>query len=195
MNPEFYDHEYFEGAGKSNYQRYDAQSSPFDLHAETVIRVMDFYSLSGRVLDVGCAKGYLVHALRQRGIEAFGVDWSEYAIASAHEMVRPFLKRASAQQLPYGDRQFALAVSFDVLEHLDETHARLALIQCARVSHAQFHQANTGRLAEWRFDSDASHRLKYSLARWQAICAELGLGRTIICEPDRRLPFLDEVGI
>ena len=32
-------------------------------------------------LDVGCAMGFLVEALRRRGVDAFGIDVSEYAIA------------------------------------------------------------------------------------------------------------------
>jgi SAM-dependent methyltransferase len=191
MRADFYDQDYFDGPGKSNYELYTAESSPFGLQADLIIRLMGSCGLSGRMLDVGCAKGFLVDALRQRGVEAFGVDWSEYAIASADPNVRPYLERASALELSYGDRHFDLAVSFDVLEHLDRPRARQALVECARVSRWQLHQANTGRLAEWRFDSDASHCLKYSLEQWQAICAELNLSRTVICEPDRRLPLLD----
>ncbi len=33
-----------------------------------------------KVLDVGCAKGFLVEAVRPRGVEAFGNDISEYAM-------------------------------------------------------------------------------------------------------------------
>ena len=32
-------------------------------------------------LDVGCAYGYLVEALRDLGVDAYGVDVSEYAIS------------------------------------------------------------------------------------------------------------------
>src|SRR6185295_9899009 len=32
------------------------------------------------VLDAGCAMGMVVEALRDRGVEAYGVDISEYAI-------------------------------------------------------------------------------------------------------------------
>ena len=39
------------------------------------------------VLDAGCAMGFLVEALRERGVEAWGVDISEYAISKVHESV------------------------------------------------------------------------------------------------------------
>jgi len=42
-------------------------------------------------LDAGCAMGFLVEALRERGVEAYGVDISEYAISQVHPSVKPYL--------------------------------------------------------------------------------------------------------
>ena len=42
------------------------------------------------VLDAGCAMGFLVEALRDRGVDAVGVDVSEYAISQ----VRPDMRSA-----------------------------------------------------------------------------------------------------
>src|ERR1700676_1129459 len=36
------------------------------------------------VLDAGCAMGFLVEELRKRGVEACGIDISEYAIRRVH---------------------------------------------------------------------------------------------------------------
>ena len=36
------------------------------------------------VLDAGCAWGFLVEAFRNRGVEASGVDISEYAFQNIH---------------------------------------------------------------------------------------------------------------
>jgi SAM-dependent methyltransferase len=193
MHADFYDHAYFDGSSKSNYCGYSIDSSPFAAHADAIAALLREYALDGPVLEVGCAKGYLVYVLRQRGIAAYGVDWSPYAIAAADPDVRPYLFQAAAHDLPFPDRHFALAVSFDVLEHMDVRYARRALTETARVSRRQLHQANTGRLEEWRFHGDDSHCTRLPLAEWRAIADGLGLGTTIICEPDRRLPFLDEV--
>jgi SAM-dependent methyltransferase len=154
---------------------------------------MTHHGLSGPVLDIGCAKGYLVYVLRLRGIEAFGVDWSQYALDNAYPDARPYLERASATDLPFPDKHFAVATSFDVLEHLNNGHARLALEESARVSNAQLHQVNTGRLPEWVYEGDDSHCLRYSLGRWRALARTLGLTRAYLCEPDRQLPFLTSV--
>jgi SAM-dependent methyltransferase len=193
MHADFYDHDYFEGAGKSNYCGYAIDSSPFAAHADAIVALIREYDLTGPVLDVGCAKGYLVYVLRQRGIDAYGVDWSRYAIEEADPDVRPYLSAAQAHDLPFVEGHFAVAVSFDVLEHMDLAYARRALAETARVSKMQLHQANTGRLDAWRFDGDDSHCTKLPLEEWQRVAAGLGLTGTFICEPDRRLPFLNEV--
>jgi SAM-dependent methyltransferase len=187
---DFYDHDYFDGAGKSNYQHYSIDSSPFASQADAITELMAHHGLDGPVLDIGCAKGYLVYVLRLRGIEAYGVDWSQYALDNAYPDARPYLERASATKLPFPEKRFAVATTFDVLEHLNDGHARLALQESARVSDWQLHQVNTGRLGEWVYEGDESHCLKYPLRRWRRLARQLGLDRTYVCEPDRQLPFL-----
>ena len=68
------------------------------------------------VLDSGCGPGLLVAALRDRGVEAWGMDISEYAIDHVREDVRPFCRIGSAADEL--DRQYDLIVSVEVLEHL-----------------------------------------------------------------------------
>lgn len=74
------------------------------------------------VLDVGCAYGYLVEALRSLGVEAYGVDISEYAIAQADSKIKPYLSVQSAlDKLPDNfPEKFDLVVTIEVIEHLYE---------------------------------------------------------------------------
>jgi O-antigen biosynthesis protein len=78
-----------------------------------------------RVLDVGCAKGFLVEALRDRGIDAFGFDASEYAIGQVRDDIRPYCWVASATE-PFGEK-YDLVVCIEVLEHLPEDEACRAI--------------------------------------------------------------------
>ena len=190
---DFYDRAYFDGTGKSNYCSYDGDSSPFAEHADAIAAMLREHLLDGPVLDIGCAKGYLVAELRRRGIDAHGVDWSPYALAECDADAHPYLHRAGAHDLPFADGQFVLAVSFDVLEHMGLGYARRALPEIGRVSRWQLHQINTGRLSAWRYDGDASHCTRMPLEHWQALATGLGLHHTLMCEPDRKLPFLSEV--
>lgn len=196
---DFYDREYYDSDGKSNYVTYSTDSSPFDSHCRMIMSVVErTIGTSLRpVLDVGCAKGYLVHALRARGIVAYGLDWSTYAVGESLLGVRHAVVVGSVLELPFRRSSFSACVSFDVLEHLDEPSARLALRELSRVGDMQIHQVNTGRLSEWRFDGDESHCLEMSLEGWQQLALEEGLNEAIIFEPDGQLarPLLLPEGV
>lgn len=130
-NAEYYK-EYDVGCGKVDYSDSEytkgfltqiAQKIADDLHPRTV-------------LDAGCAMGHLVAALRDRGIEAYGVDISEYAISKVREDIRPFCKVGSlTEPLPAGlpDR-YDLVVTVEVLEHLYEDEGRQAIRNICRLT-------------------------------------------------------------
>ena len=74
------------------------------------------------VLDVGCATGYLVAALRDRGVEAYGIDVSEFAIGRVREDIRPFCKVCNVLDSLPSDlpQRYDLLVTIEVAEHLYE---------------------------------------------------------------------------
>jgi SAM-dependent methyltransferase len=86
----------------------------------------------GTVLDAGCAKGFLVSALRERGVEAYGFDVSEVAIAEAPEAARPYVRVGSLTD-PI-DRQYDLVSCIEVIEHLDPADAATAVANLAAAS-------------------------------------------------------------
>jgi hypothetical protein len=77
------------------------------------------------VLDAGCAMGMVVEALRDRGVEAFGVDISEYAIENVRPDVRPYCRVGSILD-PF-PRRYDLIVCIEVLEHLGVRDAERAV--------------------------------------------------------------------
>lgn len=183
----FYDAQYFDGAGKSNYVKYSETTANFAAYADAVQALLARHGFPARgpVLELGCAKGFLVAELRRRGIEAYGVDVSTYALSQAPRDVRPYLYEGTVLSLGAQDGLYALACSFDVLEHLDELHARQALREAARVSRVQLHQVNTGHSPAVAFDGDESHVLKLSLTDWRRLAAEEGCVNTVIVETGR----------
>ena len=66
------------------------------------------YGLTAKssVLDVGCAKGFMIHDMAQliHGITVKGVDISEYAIANAIEGQKANVMVANATSLPFPAR-------------------------------------------------------------------------------------------
>ncbi len=81
------------------------------------------------VLDAGCACGHLVRALREIGIEAYGIDISEYAVGMAAPEIRDYCRAGSlTEPLPPGlPERYDLAVNIEVLEHIPEAGALTAL--------------------------------------------------------------------
>jgi len=77
------------------------------------------------VMDVGCAMGFLVEALRDRGVEAFGIDISEYALQHVREDIRPYVWKASILEPLPG--RYDLIVCIEVLEHLPPAEVEKAI--------------------------------------------------------------------
>lgn len=86
-----------------------------------------------RVLDAGCALGLLVETLRAKGVDAFGIDFSAFAIEHVYEPVKPFCWQASVTD-PLRD-QYDLIVCFEVLEHLTAADAETAIANFCAHSH------------------------------------------------------------
>lgn len=77
-----------------------------------------------RVIDIGCGPGHLARALADRGIEVFGVDISDQAIAATRAKglaCEKFDLTIPGSTLP--DVPYDLAVSCEVAEHLEEKYA------------------------------------------------------------------------
>ena len=88
-----------------------------------------------RVLDVGCAKGFLVKDLMEGcpGLDVFGVDISMYALQHAAPEAAYRLCRADAQCLPFADASFDAVLSINTVHNLDREGCIRALGEITRV--------------------------------------------------------------
>jgi len=91
---------------------------------------------NSKVLDVGCAKGFMLHDFREviPGIEVSGLDISSYAIEHAKEEVKPFLRVGNAIELPYEDNSFDAVFSINTVHNLEKEECGKALQEIMRVS-------------------------------------------------------------
>lgn len=88
------------------------------------------------VLELGCAYGYEVKALRNKGIEAIGIDISKYALK---KRCTDWLIRASVTHLPFKDKSFELAWSISTMEHIPERYMPTTVKELERVAMKQLH--------------------------------------------------------
>jgi len=75
-----------------------------------------------RVLDIGCGAGNHLLFFNKQGMSITGIDASPYMISMARERLgsRCALNRGLAEDLPYDDNEFDLAVLINTLEFLDD---------------------------------------------------------------------------
>ena len=83
-------------------------------------------------LDAGCATGYLVEALRRRGVEAFGVDSSEFAIDHTRPGAWEWCSRQSLVE-PLNER-YDLITCIEVLEHIPAEDAQTVIANLCEAS-------------------------------------------------------------
>lgn len=120
ISPGFYSHfgeSYFDGGeGAVAYSSYtDSWIWP------PIVEILLYITETGPVLDWGCAKGYLVQKFVDRGVNAYGVDVSEYAINKAPSwMVGGRVRVIDGIHTPFEDNYFNTVCSFETMEHIPE---------------------------------------------------------------------------
>lgn len=163
-----YGREFFDGDRLYGYggYRYDGRWAPI------VKRIAEHYQLSSdaAILDVGCAKGFMLHDFRQLLPQArlAGLDISEYAIEHAMPSVRADLVVGSADDLPYPDAHFDLVLSINTVHNLPADRCRRALREIMRVSRG--HAFIT--VDAWRDERERQRLMQWMLTAYTYMSVE-----------------------
>ena len=118
----FYDQDYYEGITSNYTNGYHWNELGQLFIAAARLLTNGLFPEATRFLDFGCAAGFLVRALREHGVEAWGVDHSPYCLEHAEAEAKPYMV-ASLEDLPRGST-FDVVTAFETLEHL--TPAQIA---------------------------------------------------------------------
>lgn len=125
---------YFDGPREYGYggYRYDGRWVPV---ARDIVQHFGLEP-GDRVLDIGCAKGFLVKDLLSAcpGLEVFGVDVSRYALMKCEPEVVGRLHIGSADDLPFPDGSFQAVLSLNTIHNLDRQGCVRALKEIQRLS-------------------------------------------------------------
>jgi SAM-dependent methyltransferase len=125
---------YFDGPRDYGYggYRYDGRWVPV---AGDIVRHFGLEP-GDRVLDVGCAKGFLVKDLMSvcPGLQAFGVDISEYALMHCEPEVVGRLHLGNALKLPFPDGSFQAVLSINTVHNLVRAECVQAVREIERLA-------------------------------------------------------------
>ena len=99
---------------------------------------INYYNLKVEqsVLDVGCAKGFMLHDFKELmpGIITKGIDISNHAINNCMPSVKNDLTVANALDLPFKDNSFDLVISITTVHNFEIDECKKAIKEIMRVS-------------------------------------------------------------
>jgi SAM-dependent methyltransferase len=152
--------DYFDGDRLTGYGGYYYHPR---FWTDTVRRFRDHYDLApnASVLDIGCAKGFMMHDFKilMPEMNIRGVDVSQYAFDNAIEDMKPFIDIGDAKDLPYDNDSFDLVISINAIHNLPLEECKKSLREIERV--ARKHAFIT--VDAWRNDEEHDRHEKWKL--------------------------------
>lgn len=133
-----------------------------------------------RVLEIGCAKGFLVKDLLIicPGLHVIGVDISRYAISHGEPETKGRLVVGDAVSLPFPSNYFRAAISINTIHNLEKEQCVQAITEIQRVSPAGgYIQVDSYRTMEERelfLNWMLTAKTHYDPAGWKKIFSEAG---------------------
>lgn len=174
MNNEKFNQDYFENGeilGISGYRDYRWMPELTIRMAYHIIKYLNLND-NDKVLDYGCAKGFLVKALRILDINAYGCDISSYAISKCDAEVKDYCFHMSGT-IPFQNK-FKYIISKDVLEHLNEDELDNFLMEAHNFTNKMFliiplgyiDNNNNERFIIENYENDITHILRKPIEWW-----------------------------
>lgn len=170
--------DFFDGDRKCGYGGYK-----YDGRWKSVIkRMKEYYNLKedASILDIGCGKGFMLYDFKEimPNCKIAGVDVSSYAIENATPSVKPFLKIANAEKLPYPDKTFDLVISINSVHNLPLDRLKESLREIERVSKRNSYIT----IDAWRNEIERENLFKWVLTAetmmhvedWKKLFKEVG---------------------
>lgn len=173
-----FDKEYFDGDRLTGYGGYKYHPR---FWTETVKNFCSFYNLSNssKILDIGCAKGFMMYdlSLLLPDAEIKGIDISAYAKKNSKIEMKENIILGNANNLPFEDDYFDLVIAINTLHNLPIIDCKQAFREVSRVSKKNAFVMNDA----WRDEKGKESMLKWNLTAltymsckdWEALFKEV----------------------
>jgi SAM-dependent methyltransferase len=171
--------EFFDGNRRHGYGGFNYNPRFWQLVIPTFRNHFNL-STDSSVLDVGCAKGFMLHDMAALipGITVKGIDISEYSIENTIESMKHHVQVADAKALPFEDNYFDVVISINTVHNLEKDECGKALQEIERVSNE--HSFIT-------VDAYHNNEEKEAMLSWNLT------GKTIMHVDEWKI-FFDEIG-
>tara|TARA_R110000744_G_scaffold19775_3_gene51974 strand:- start:1170 stop:1829 length:660 start_codon:yes stop_codon:yes gene_type:complete len=174
-----FEKDFFDGDRSVGYGGYSYRP---DFWSGVVQTFAEQYNLKAgdKVLDAGCAKGYMLYDLTQEvpGIEAHGIDVSNWAIENCHPEVRDCLSVRDVRNLDvFDDDEFDLVISINTVHNLVKEECAACVRELDRISKNCFltvdswvNEEGEKSMRDWNLTAQTM----MSVDNWKVFLAEAG---------------------
>lgn len=166
---EIYDEDYYMNGiatGKSNYENYrwlPELTLPMAANIKRYLGIKD----GEKVLDFGCARGFVVKALRMLNVDAYGYDISKWPIENCDPEVKDFV----SNEINSDPMTYDYVIIKDVLEHIPVGELEAIIPKLIRSTKKCIFITvpltdESGRYICPRDEEDPSHVIRWTLPAW-----------------------------
>ena len=183
IDPGTYNFDYFERGpvcGISGYMNYGWMPEMTMRMAHYLIQGLGI-ERNHKVLDFGCAKGFLVRAFRVLDYDAHGVDVSEYAIKNVDVEVDEYCSLILGTRDPHlFRRDYDWMIAKDVFEHVSESDLRILMERANAHVKKMFIAVplaaddDSGKYVIPEYDRDVTHVIAKTMDWWHRLFEDEG---------------------
>jgi len=167
-----YDENYYERGIETGVSCYSNYRWIPELTIPMAARLIEYLGIAEhqKILDFGCAKGYLVKAFRLLHREAYGYDKSEYAINCVPEEIKDYIRNQV-------DGGYDWIISKDVFEHIPYQELPEILTHLRKSTKHLFAivpLAEKGKYVVPAYELDTTHIVRENLDWWKSTFERAG---------------------
>lgn len=126
-----FDKKYFSSGSYKNYEKEISRWVPYV--AKKISNIIN--KKNAKILDVGCAQGYLIAALQNNyNYSVKGVDFSSYAVKKSEMSVRKKISQGDILNLSFRKDSFDAVICLDVINYLEKDEIAKAIKNLTKIA-------------------------------------------------------------